>query len=241
MTLYHSCYYGAMTAVEIEALPEVRQAAEVLRGLEELGLIEPAIASGWTRGFLTDTASNDIDVAYVGPVPYTEAQQHLRTVLAQLGADPAPWDIEGIWNAQQAYGLEHTVDNYLIYYVCSVDSVFLAADGKLHDPTGHGFADAQAGILRINQYDQQDGRIPTPYEEVNVCLEGCRRIMRLNWEPTPESAQRMVEGVIEWGKLTSDDKTYFIRKLRSKFKPAEYQNSRAIYDQFGWGFIFDQL
>ena len=230
-----------MRVAEIEALPIVKEATAVLKGLEVRGLIEPAIASGWTRGLLTDSAITDTDVAYVGEVHYNEAQEHLRAVLAELGLDPKPWDIKGIWNAQMSYGVEHTVDNYLLYYVDSIDSVYLAADGKLHDPTGYGFSDAEAGILRINEYDRQNGRKTTAYEEVNVCLEGCRRIARLGWKPTLESRQRINEGVAQWDKLSDEKKAYFFRKLASKYKPEERADAQIIYCKFGWGFIFDQI
>jgi hypothetical protein len=230
-----------MRVAEIEALPIVKEATAVLKGLETLGLIEPAIASGWTRGLLTDSAITDTDVAYVGKVHYGEAQEYLRAVLSELGLDPKPWDIKGIWNAQMSYGVEHTVDNYLLYYVDSIDSVYLAADGKLHDPTGHGFSDAEAKILRINEYDRQNGRKPTAYEEVNVCLEGCRRITRLCWKATPESRQRIIEGVVQWENLSDDEKAYFFRKLASKYKPEERADAQKVYYEFGWGFIFDHI
>ncbi len=230
-----------MRVSEIEALPEVRQAAQVLAGLEGRGLVEPAIASGWTRAMLTDTTSSDIDVAYVGLIHYEQAQAHLREVLADLGVNPEPWDINGIWNAQMSYGVEHIADNYLLYYVDSIDSVYLASDGKLHDPTGFGFQDAEAQLLRINEYGRQNGRKPTPSEEVNVCLEGCRRVTRLGWDATPVSCQRINEGVAKWSSLSDEEKAYFIRKLASKYKPEERKEAQVSYRRFGWGFIFDQL
>jgi hypothetical protein len=230
-----------MRVAEIEALPVVQEATAVLVGLEERGLVEPAIASGWTRAMLTDTTSGDIDVAYVGDVHFEQAQQHLQDVLTELGVDAEPWDIEGIWNAQMSYDVERTVDNYLLYYVDSSDTVYLASDGKLHDPTGYGFSDAEARILRINKYDRKDGRKPSPYEEVNVCLEGCRRVAQLGWEATPESWQRITEGIIEWGKLSDEEKAYFTRKLASKYQPEKRSAAQITYSQFGWGFIFGHL
>jgi len=230
-----------MKVSEIEALPAVHRATEVLARLEGRGLVEPAIASGWTRAMLKDSTTSDIDVAYVGPVHYEEAQAHLRAVLTELDLDAEPWDVKGIWNAQIAYGVEHTVDNYLLYYVDSIDSVYLAADGTLHDPTGFGFQDAAARLLRINEYDRHNGRKPTASEEVNVCLEGCRRVTRLDWEPTPESRQRINQGVSEWDRLSSKEKAYFVRKLASKYKLAERTKAQLSYRRFGWGFIFDHL
>lgn len=230
-----------MKVSEIEALPEVREASIVLQHLEGRGLIEPAIASGWTRAKLTDSQSKDIDVAYVGPVHFIEAQAHLREVLAELDVNPKPWDVEGIWNAQMSYGVEHTVDNYLLYYVNSIDSVFLASDGRLHDPTGFGFQDAEARVLRINDYDRQNGRTPTPSEEVNVCLEGCRRIAQLGWTATPESIERIEAGTPFWNKLSDKELAYFVRKMGSKFAPDDRQGAKESFTQYGWGFIFDHL
>lgn len=230
-----------MKVSEIEALPQVRQAAKVLEGLEGRGLIEPAIASGWTRAMLTNTTSSDIDVAYVGPVHYEEAQEHLLAVLAELNTDPEPWDTDGIWNAQMSYGVEHTVDNYLLYYVDSIDSVYLTSEGKLYDPTGFGFQDAEQGILRINEYDRQNGRRPTPSEEVNVCLEACRRIARLGWKATNESRTRIHEGVAQWEELGADERAYFMRKIAKKYNPDERKEAQISYKGLGWGFIFDHL
>jgi hypothetical protein len=228
-----------MTTTEVEALPEVIEATRVLQRLEARGLVEPVIASGWTRAKLTGGHTKDIDVSYVGPVHYKEAQVMLREVLDEFGYDPAPWDIDGIWNAEMSYGVTHSVDNLLLYYVDSVDSIYLASDGRLHDPTGFGFADVQAKILRVNPYDTQNGRQPTPSEDVNVCLEACRRVAKFNHMPTPESVTRMKAGVANWDKLTDMEKTYFVRKLASKFTPHERPKMQKIYQTYGWGFVFD--
>lgn len=228
-----------MKVAEIEALPEVKRAATVLRELELYGLIEPAIASGWIRAKLTDSYSPDIDVAYVGCVHYQEAQEHLREVLSKLGCDPEPWDIKGIWNAQMAYGIDNAAEHYLLYYVDSIDTVYLASDGKLHDPTGFGFKDAETKTLRINDYDRRNGAPKTPKEEVNICVEGCRRIAQLSWTPTEDSAQRIKDGVTMWNALSANDKLYFVQKLAKKYKANERPKAKSIYEQFGWGFIFD--
>jgi hypothetical protein len=228
-----------MKIVEIESLPEVRKAARVLRELEKRGLGEPCIASGWTRGFLTDIPPSDIDIAYVGPLPHEEARQNLADALQKLHVS-GDWDIEGIWNAQAAYGVTHTAHNYLLYYVDSIDSVFLAADGKLHDPTGYGFADAQSRTLRLNTYDSSNGRTPPPKENVYICLEGCRRIAKFGWTPTAESVERITKGAAQWQLLTAAEQTYYVtKKIAGKYQTAEYASMRAIYDKYGWGFVFD--
>ena len=228
-----------MKVSEIEALPEVRQAAKVLQELEARGLVEPAIASGWIRAKLTDSYSPDIDVAYVGPVHYEDAQRYLTQILAELKYDPKSWDIKGIWNAQIAYGVDNSPEHYLLYYVDSIDTVYLASDGKLHDPTGFGFKDAETRTLRINDYDRRHSIFPVPREEVNICLESCRRITQLGWTPTTDSLDRIKEGVAVWDKLSNDDKEYFVQKLSRKYKPKERTAAKASYDRFGWGFIFN--
>lgn len=230
-----------MEVLAIENLPEVQEAARVLQGLEERGLVEPAIASGWTRAKLTDTTTKDIDVAYVGPVHYEEAQHHLKEVLESLGIDPTPWDIKGIWNAEQAYGVKHTVENYLLYYVCSIDSVYLASDGKLHDPTGFGFADAKDRLLRINNYDHKHGIFPVAREEVNICMEGCRRLAQHGWNATPASVDRIRRGVSAWQELDEEAVAYFKRKLASKFPLQHRPEAQKVYSQLGWGFVFDLI
>lgn len=229
-----------MKITAIESRPEVQQAARVLQELKKRGLIEPAIASGWTRGYLTDFPPSDIDIAYVGPVPYLEAQQHLREVLDELQITSGDWDIEGIWNAQIAYGVKHTVDNYLLYYVDSIDTVYLAPDGKLYDPTGHGFADARAKILRLNMYDKMDGNTPSPKEEVYICLEGCRRIAKFGWSPTAESIDRITCGVEQWNLLSeAEQERHIKKKIIGKYATAEFPWAKKIYDHYGWGFVFD--
>jgi len=229
-----------MKIAAIETLPVVQQAAQVLGQLEKCGLVEPAIASGWIRGYLTRTTPSDIDIAYVGPVAPEDAQQYLRDTLTNLGIDPSPWDIAGIWNAELAYGVKHTAENYLLYYINSIDTVYLAADGKLHDPTGHGFADAEHKILRLNTHNTTAGRMPTAKEETYVCLEGCRRIAKFGWAPTPYSADRIRQGVGQWQELSPTEQHYFIhKKITGKYNPNERLAVRPTYDSYGWGFVFD--
>ncbi|HEV2412629.1 MAG TPA: hypothetical protein VGS28_02370 [Candidatus Saccharimonadales bacterium] len=228
-----------MKKAAIEALPQVQQASRVLAELENQGLIEPAIASGWTRGFLTDTTPSDIDISYVGTVPHERAREYLRTILDEV--KPAgDWDVNGIWNAQQAYGLRHTVENYLRFYVCSIDTVYLAADGKLHDPTGYGFKDAMGRVLRLNTYDTEDGRMPTPAEDVYVCMEGCRRMAKLGWTPTSGSVERIKNGVRNWDRLSpSEQERQIVKKVIGKYSSKEFNRAKAVYAKYGWGFVFD--
>lgn len=228
-----------MTVSEIENLPEVKEAAEVLRALEKDGIKEPAIAAGWTRSLLTGGATSDIDVSYVGEIHYKKAQDILANALESVNPNnKSMWDVEGIWNAQIAYGVEHTVDNFLLHYLNSVDSVYLTADGKLHDPTGFGFEDAQMKTLRINEYDT-DSRTTTPSEEVNVCLENCRRLAKFGWHPTERTVKRIGNGIASWTMLNKKEKDYFINKLKTKYSVKERISAKSVYAEYGWGFIFD--
>jgi hypothetical protein len=229
-----------MTPRDIQNTPEVKRAALVLAKLEQGGLVEPAIASGWTRSLLTNTTSPDIDVSYVGPVHYKQAQPILGEALRNIDPENAAiWDVGGIWNAQMAYGVTRTVDNFLLYYVDSIDSVYLASDGLLHDPTGHGFADAATRTLRVNMYDVEQG-ILTDRENVNVCLESCRRMARLGWTPTPESTDRIVDGLGSWQKIGVDDRLYYTKKLAKKYGRSDVAAARPVYERYGWGFVFDE-
>ena len=130
-----------MDKLVIENLPEVKMASQVLKRLTKQGLIEPVIAGGWVRGLLMGVLDGDLDVSYVGPISHRRARAILRQVVAESGAEELEWDFDGIWNAQEAYGVERSVDNILRYYVESISSVYLAEDGHLYDPTGYGFAD----------------------------------------------------------------------------------------------------
>lgn len=228
-----------MNIAAIEAQEDVRQAAEVLAYLETHDVREPTIAAGWTRTLIAGGTTADIDISYVGQVHYRDAQQILREALDIVHpANQAMWDIEGIWNAELAYGVHHTVDNFLLYYLNSIDLVYLASDGRLHDPTGFGFRDAASHTLHMNMYDIADGRTPTASEHVNACLENCRRIAKFDWQPTAESAARVAAGVQYWPQLSVTEVAYFTRKLATKYSPAERPQARSIYAEFGWDFIF---
>lgn len=146
------------------SLKEVREVIEVLSLLEASGLEQAAVASGYTRGLLTEIQPSDIDISYVGDIHYKKAQEILRLVIKKIGYEDRDWDIDGIWNVTMAYKGFNTVEqNYLAYYVDSIDSVYLRSDGALIDPTGYGFNDALTKTLRMNaiinnghQYDNTE-------------------------------------------------------------------------------------
>lgn len=228
-----------MNIHEIEQSSEVKSATQVLKLLEGRGIKEPAIAAGWTRSLISGGSTADIDVSYVGGIHFEDARIILEEVLDEINPEnKAMWDTKGIWNAEIAYGVKHTVDNFLLYYLNSIDSVYLASDEKLHDPTGYGFEDAETKTLRINDYDITN-RSTTPSEEVNVCLENCRRLAKFGWTPTERTVERISKSVGRWNELTEAERSYFINKLATKYPPEARLDAKATYDIYGWGFIFD--
>jgi hypothetical protein len=226
----------------IENLIEVKNAVKVLKRLEEQGLEQPAIASGWIRGYLTNTTPTDIDIAYMGPIHFEDAQKILLKTIQELNLENMNWDLKGIWNSglidTQIKSTEH---NYLIHYVSSIDTVYLASDGKLYDPTGFGFEDAENLTLRLNNFLEND-YIYKPVNIVYLCLEGCRRIAKLNWKPTPKSIELIKYGIPFWEKLSPDKKTYFHeKKIKAKYKPEEIPEIKKVYEEFGWGSVFNSI
>lgn len=226
---------------QIESQPEVVQVAGVLAELEEKGLKQVCIASGWTRGWLIDSARSDIDIAYVGDIHYTQAQRLLLEAIQKHKVEHLDWDLEGIWNAELACPeITTTRQHYLVHYVCSIDSVYLASDGKLHDATGFGFEDAANKVLRMNDFEQIDFN----YQPVNIvylCLEGCRRIAKFGWTPTSRSVELIRKGLPLWSELSAAEREYFYtKKIVKKFPPEDWQGLKSVYDQLGWGFIFEE-
>jgi hypothetical protein len=230
-----------INVAKIEKRKEIKEASLVLKRLEEKGLKEPAIASGWIRGWLTGIAPSDIDIAYVGDVHFEEAQKYLQEILDSLNIDKTPWDIKGIWNAQLEYPeITTTERNYLLFYVDSIDSVYLASDGKLHDTTGYGFEDAKHKVLRMNDFTKMDF-VYRDSKLVYLCLEGCRRVAKFGWTPTEQSIKLIKDGLSLWSKLSESTKKYFIEhKIIAKYQKEEFLKYQAVYNTFGWGFIFDE-
>lgn len=224
---------------QIEERLEVQASARVLLELEARGINEASITGGWTRVLITDGTTKDIDVSYVGDVHYEDAQKIIAQVLEEVNPPNRDmWDIKGIWNAEIAHGVKSVTDHFLLHYLNSIDSVYLASDGKLHDPTGYGFQDAEAKILRINDYDISR-RATTASEEVYVCLENCRRLARFGWTPTTKSVERIAAGVSRWSELTDNEKSYFTARLKAKYLVQERPATKIVYDLYGWGFVFD--
>lgn len=223
-----------MHPLQIIQQPEVIAAAQVLARLEQLGLQEPAIASGWTRGWLMDYNRSDIDIAYVGDMPYQHAQQLFPQVITELGLEHMDWDAEGIWNAQQEDPvITSTARNYILYYVCSIDCVYLASDGQLHDLTGYGFTDAEQGILRMNDFTNMNFDYK-PSKLVYLAMEGCRRMLKFGWRPTDESIDLIRLGASYWEMLQDHERQYFYRKLLKKYQPDELTALMPQFAQLGW-------
>lgn len=226
--------------ISIEKNPQIKTAARVLKLLELKGLKQPAIASGYIRGFLTDTIPTDIDIAYVGDVHFEEAQKYLLEIITQLKLDPTPWDLKGIWNAQiECPEINTTEKNYLIFYVDSIDSVYLASDGKLHDPTGFGFDDAKTKTLRMTDF-KSNGFNYSKSKIVYLCLEGCRRIANFGWKPTPKSVELIKSGIELWPQLSQQSKNYFYNRISKKYPPDQFSDAQKIYKEYGWDFIFPE-
>lgn len=222
----------------IETKQEIQNATLVLKELENKSIKEPCIASSYTRGFLTGTKPSDIDIAYIGNIHYTVAQKYLSQVLKKLGINDQNWDVTGIWNAQIAHPeITSTEMNYLLFYVNSIDSIYLASDGKLHDPTGFGFQDSITKTLRMNDFTKMDFRYLNK-DVVYLCLEGCRRIAKFNWNPTQESIELIKYGIPLWNKLENTEKEYFYnKKILSKYNFDQLSEVEKIYDKYGWGFV----
>jgi hypothetical protein len=226
----------------MEGNPEIVNAARVLAKLEAYGLKEPGIASGFVRSWIANTAKSDIDVAYVGDVPYHDAQQYLSAVLRELRLDKTRWDIKGIWNIQHQYPqITRTELNFKYLYVCSIDSVYLASDGRLHDTMGTGIEDARKRVLRMNDFRSFD--FPYPDDEiVYLCIEGCRRIAKFGWTPTKRSVDLIASGREFWDRLPRKQQSDLLRKrIIAKYRPGQYAAAQQLYDRYGWGFLFSEL
>ena len=118
----------------------------VLRALQQRGLAQPAVASGFTRTLLLGLPPTDIDIHYVGAVPTAVAIHWLAEILTECGLS-GEWDI---WNLQEHDArITTTTFGYLAHFVSTIDCVYLAPDGLLYDLTGRGAADAHARILSL--------------------------------------------------------------------------------------------
>jgi hypothetical protein len=221
----------------------LKEAAHILFLLEQKGLKEVSIASGWTRKMLCklDTVT-DIDIAYVGTVHYEDAQKLLNEILEELKPEnKKDWDVRGIWNAEMAMPHITTIsDHYLRDYVCSIDSVYLASDGLLHDASGFGIADSRNGILRLHDYNKKRFK-NTDRTIAYTCLEGIRRIALFGWKPTVRSAELIADGAKVWPGLTLEKKEDLYKKrLLKKFKVEDLVAFKPIYAKYGWGFLIDE-
>lgn len=225
-----------MLKEEIESHPDIKSVVTVLRALETKGLENPTVASGFIRGFLVDTPPTDIDIKYTGTIKRAEAPQILRQTLTELLVDPSNYDIEGIWNFEEQLGITDT-DAYLMFtYVTSIDSVYLAVDGGLHDPTGFGFEDAQTRRLRMNDFTKKQFKPYTDEEICYLCLRGCERIARNGWLPDEHSIELITGHTAKWDNLPPDRQTFLAHDyIYSKFTTSQLSQARIIYQSFGWG------
>ncbi len=224
---------------KIEQLEIIKKVAFVLKELENNGISQACVASGFTRSFLAKTPQSDIDIAYYSDVDYKKAREIFTKIIKNHNLTNLDWDFT-IYNVKQMNQLYNSVeDMYLALFVNSIDTVYLNSRGHLIDPTGYGFNDSINRILRMNNY-LTNGYDYTDSSIVYVCIEGCRRIYKFNWKPTEESIKLIKYGAKYWDKLSNSDKSYFLNKrIKSKFNTSEYEKASKIYQEFGWGFLFD--
>lgn len=230
-----------MSVEEIESKPDVREVASVLQQLSLRGLEKPSVASGYVRGWITGTTPTDIDIQYAGKVPMKQAQRILIEVLDERGVDKTRYDLRGIWNVKEWRGVETPEQYYKLFFINSIDSVYLAADGKLHDTIGFGLSDAREGVLRMNDFTK--AKFPYTDEDiVYLCMRGCERVARYGWKPTKQSADLICGETARWGKLSSDRQEFLVRDyILAKFPKVRLSFAQDIYEKFGWGFVFDHV
>jgi hypothetical protein len=218
--------------------PRLQRAARILARLRERGLIDPAVASGFTRGVLLDAPPTDVDIHYVGDVPTATAEMWLVEELRAAEIQDGEWDI---WNFQEhdplitqiAYG-------YLVHFASTIDCIHLGADGALHDVTGRGVADARARRMHLGHLAVTD----YPYKVGQLCymyLEGCRRVFQYGLTATDESAASLRANADLWGRCPEPDRIYLCERLREKVPAAQRAAARPCYAAFGWDSIFDEV
>jgi len=227
---------------DIEKLEDIKNVSKVLEELENKGLSQASIASGYIRGYLTNTTPSDIDILYFSKTHFLRAREILKDAIKKYNLEYLNWDIEGIWSVQIAAPYINSVqENLLLYYVNSIDTVYLVSDGKLHDPTGYGFEDSLAKTLRMNDFRTNGYKFYKDLDIVYLCLEGCRRIAKYGWHPTKESEDIIRFGLSLWKNLSLKDKDYiYTKRIQKKYLKTEIPIAKRIYDQYGWGFIFDK-
>jgi hypothetical protein len=220
---------------DLAARPDVIQIVEILHALEDRGLTTPAVASGFPRSLLLDAPPSDVDIHYTGVVPTVQAEEWLHAELAARKVFSTDWDI---WNFTEHDARITTIEfGYLAHFVSTIDCVYIAADGQLHDLTGRGVADAEARLLEFTHpYVQQYSW--TPGQLCYLLLEGCRRIFLYGLTPTPEATRHLREGVVLWDAAIATDRTYLHKRLYHKLDALQREAARPIYEQYGWGAVF---
>jgi hypothetical protein len=222
---------------EVERDARLAPVAAVLARLAARGLREPAVASGFTRCIVLGAPPTDIDIHYVGEVPTATAEGWLAEARVDLGLADGEWDI---WNFQEHDPLiTTTAYGYHVHFVSTIDCIYLAADGALHDLTGRGVADARARRMHFSHLDVTD----YPYTAGQLCylyLEGCRRIAQYGLTSTAASAAALRENADLWARCPAPDQDYLRRRLRYKLTPDQRDAARTVYASFGWDAIFDE-
>jgi hypothetical protein len=220
---------------ELAARPQVRAVTGVLRALQDRGLRDPAVASGFTRTLLLGVPQTDIDIHYVGDVPTATAERWLEAILAERELSGA-WDI---WNFQEHDPqITTTTYGYLVHFVSTIDCIYLASDGRLFDLTGRGASDARSRTLSLTHLTVQ-GYTWSAGQLCYLYLEGCRRIFLYGLTPTAASAEALHRDAGLWHACANEDRQYLRRRLREKLTAEQRAVARPLYASFGWDAVFD--
>ncbi len=212
----------------------LQDVSRILLSLEERGLVDVRVASGFVRGIITGSAPSDIDIQYFGGVSQEDAQRILREEVESEGLTHLDWDYEGIWNVSVYPKIECTSDYHLRFFINSIDSVSLTSSGKFDDPTGYGIQDAKPGILRLNDFTQIDYPYK-PSDKVYLCLRGIERIVKHGWTPTEETISLITAHSGEWDKLSSKEKSFYIDNyIKPKFSDKQLLQAMSMYKKMGW-------
>ncbi len=221
--------------VQMAQISAMARVAVVLTRLAARGLGDPAVASGFVRCHLLGVPPTDIDIHYVGVVPTATAEGWLRDAIAETGGADGEWDI---WNfTEHDPRITTTAYGYRAHFVSTIDCVYLAVDGMLHDLTGRGVADADQRTLEFTHLAVAD----YPYTPGQLCylyLEGCRRMFLYGLSPTPASAQALHASAGLWRQAAPADRRYLRDRVRHKLTPAQCRAALPLYARYGWDAVF---
>ena len=220
---------------QIAQMPAMQQVAAILAGLRDRGLQEPAVASGFIRSHVMGVPPTDVDIHYVGTVPTKTAEQWLAELLTAGNITNRSWDI---WNfTEHDPRITTTEFGYRAHFVSTIDCIYLAPDGALHDLTNRGVVDARTHTLEfchlgVTNYRFEIGQLCYIY------LEGCRRMFLHDLHPTPTSALALRNSASLWQRCPAVDRAALHKRLHEKLDAAQRAAAQPIYASYGWDAIF---